>query len=254
MFFFFSKVLPSLLFPYPLFMLLALIAAWRMKRGLFRRVFFTVWISLFASSSYMVAAPLMQFLESRYAPMRVQDAPKVDAIVVLAGMVIPLVPSAGAPEFSDSVDRILAGRDLYRAGKAPVMILTGGSGLLSQMGEPEAAVLSRWLKGEGIPPDAIIEESASRNTAENAMETAKLSRVRGIRRILLVTSAFHMLRSEMCFRKAGFEVVPFAVDYKVPLKFPGIEAVIPHPAGVVLSGVALKEYAGMVAYRLNGYL
>lgn len=254
MFFFLSKVLPSLLFPYPLLMLLALLAAWRMRPGLFRRVFFAVWLALFASSSYAVAAPLVQSLESRYAPMRVQDAPNVDAIVVLAGMVVPLVPSAGSPEFSDSVDRILAGRDLFRAGKAPVLILTGGSGLLSQMGEPEASALARWLRGEGIPAGAILEESASRNTAENAMETAKIAQSRGIRRILLVTSAFHMLRSEMCFKKAGLEVVPFAVDYKVPLEFPGIEAAIPHPAGVVLSGVALKEYAGIVAYRLNGYL
>ena len=169
-------------------------------------------------------------------------------------MVTPLVPSNGEPEFSEAADRILAGRNLFRAGKAPVIIVTGGSGLLSQMGEPEAATLVRWLKSEGIPASSILEESASRNTAENAMETEKLASPRKIRRILLVTSAFHMLRSEMCFQKAGFEVIPFPVDYRIPDNFPGLEAAIPHPAGVVVSSIALKEYAGIVAYRLKGYL
>jgi uncharacterized SAM-binding protein YcdF (DUF218 family) len=254
MFFFFSKVVPAFLFPYPLFMVLALLAAWKMKRGWFRRAFVAVWIALAAMSSYAVAAPLVRSLEQRYLPMKIADAPQADAIVVLAGMVTPLVPSAGEPEFSDAVDRILAGRNLYRAGKAPVIIVTGGSGLLSQAGEPEAVTLHRWLLGEGIPQQAIIEESASRNTAENAIETAKIASTRGIRRVILVTSAFHMLRSEMCFQKAGLEVIPFAVDYKIPEQFPGLEAAIPHPAGVVLSGIALKEYAGIVAYRWRGYL
>ncbi len=254
MFFFFSKVLPALLFPYPLFMVLALLAAWKMKRGWFRRVFVIVWIALAASSSYAVAAPLVRSLEERYAPMRVAEAPQADAIVVLSGMVTPLVPSAGEPEFSDAVDRILAGRNLYRAGKAPVLIVTGGSGLLSQAGEPEAVTLHRWLVAEGIPERAIVVESASRNTAENASETGKIAQARGIRRVILVTSAFHMLRSVMCFQKAGLEVVPFAVDFKIPERFPGMEAAIPHPAGAVLTGIALKEYAGIVAYRWKGYL
>lgn len=254
MFFFFSKVLPAFLFPYPLFMVLALLAAWKMKRGWFRRAFVLVWTVLAATSSYAVAAPLVRSLESRYSPMRIADAPQADAIVVLSGMVTPLVPSAGEPEFSDAVDRIIAGRSLFRAGKAPLVIVTGGSGLLSQAGEPEAVTLRRWLIAEQIPGTAVIEESASRNTAENAAETAKIAQARGIRRIILVTSAFHMLRSQMCFEKAGFEVIPFAVDYKIPESFPGLEAAIPHPAGVVLSGIALKEYAGIAAYRWKGYL
>lgn len=255
MFFFFSKVLPALLFPYPLFMLLALFAWWRMKRGAFRRVFLLVWVVLAGLSSYAVAAPLLQSLESRYPPLTVASAPQAQAIVVLSGMVTPLVPSTGEPEFSDAVDRVIAGRDLFRAGKAPLLVVTGGSGLLSQKGEPEAVTLKRWLvERENLPAAAVLEESGSRNTAENAIETARLLEGRSVKRILLVTSAFHMLRSEMCFVKAGFEVIPYPVDYKVPLEYPGLEAAIPHPAGVVLSSVALKEYAGIVAYRLKGYL
>ncbi|MCE9597026.1 MAG: YdcF family protein [Spirochaetia bacterium] len=254
MFFFFSKILPGLFFPYPLFLIFALLAGLRLKAGRFKKLFFILWFTVTLGSSYVIAAPLMRSLESRYTPLSIPETPRVDAIVVLTGMVTPLSPQKDRPEFSSAVDRILAGMDLLKNGKAPLMIVTGGSGLISQLGEPEATVLRTWLIGQGIPDTQIITESNSRNTAENASQTAAIASNRGIKKIILVTSAFHMWRSVLCFEKAGLEVVPFPVDYYIPTEFPGIEAVFPHSAGMTVTSTALKEYAGILAYRLKGYL
>lgn len=254
MFFFFSKVLPGLLFPYPLFLILALIAGLRLKPGRFKKFYFILWTTVVLGSSYVVAAPLMRSLESRYAPLSIAETPQADAVVVLTGMVTPLSPQRDRPEFSSAVDRILAGVDLLKNRKAPLIMVTGGSGLLSQLGEPEASVLKTWLMQQGVPETQIIAESNSRNTAENATETAAIAKQRGIKKVILVTSAFHMWRSVLCFEKAGLEVVAFPVDYYIPTEFPGVEAVFPHSAGMTVTSMALKEYAGVIAYRLRGYL
>lgn len=254
MFFFFSKVLPGLLFPYPLFLILSAIVLWKMKTGRLRRVFGAVLLTVTISSTYVTAAFLMRGLENRYAPLTVEETPAAEAIVVLSGMVTPLTRAKGRPEFSAAVDRILAGRELLTARKAPVLIISGGSGLISQIGTPEAETLRNWMIKDGFAPERVIAENASRNTAENAAETAKIARARGIRKIILVTSAFHMQRSVLCFEKEGFEITPYPVDYYILDEFPGIEAFFPAPAGMTLSGIALKEYAGIIAYRLKGYL
>jgi len=254
MFFLLSKILPGLFFPYPLFLFFSAIAGARLRDGWFKRTYFFFWTIVVFSSSYALAAPLMSSLEMRYPALSTKDVARADAIVVLTGMVTPLSPQKDRPEFSSSVDRILAAKDLLIEKKAPVMIITGGSGLISQMGEPEADVLARWLKKEGIPESGILTENKSRNTAENAIETAVIAKEKKIHRIILVTSAFHMHRSVLCFEKAGFEIQPFPVDYYIPTEFPGIEAVFPHPAGMTISAMAIKEYAGIFAYWLRGYI
>ncbi len=254
MFFFLSKLLPGLLFPYPLFLILCALALWRLPAGRFRRIFGIVFVSVFLASTYASASLLLGSLERRYPTLRTAEAEKADAIVVLSGMVTPSTRPVDRPQFNDAVERILAGKDLLRAGKAPVLLISGGSGLLSNIGRPESIVLKEWLISEGIPENRIIAESESRNTGENAVESARIAKEKGIRKIILVTSAFHMPRSVLCFEKQGFEVQPFPVARYLVDEFPGMEAFFPAPAGMTLSTIALKEYVGIVMYRLKGYL
>ena len=114
-------------------------------------------------------------------------------------------------DFSDAMDRLLHGFRLYRAGKAPLILISGGHVPMFGMGtqtEAEAArsVLEEW----GVPESAILVDTRSKNTVENGTFSRDLLASRGIHRALLVTSALHMPRAVAAFRKAGLEVEPFA--------------------------------------------
>ncbi|MBX7058981.1 MAG: YdcF family protein [Leptospirales bacterium] len=254
MFFYLSKIFSGLLFPYALFLLLSIVAAIKLPRSRFRLVFRLALVAIFLLSTNRISGALIAPLESAYPQMRSADAPQADAIVVLGGMSDPLSARLEGPEFLDSVDRILAAELLWRAGKAPLLVISGGLGLMLQRGEPEARALQRWLLARGIPQSAIVIGDRSRNTAENAIETAALARSRGWTRVLLVTSAFHLPRATLCFRKQGLAVIPFPTDYYRSVVDPGPEGIMPAPGAMSLSTVAIKEYLGIVAYWLRGYI
>lgn len=254
MFFYLSKILAGLLFPYPLFLLLCVFAAFRLRRGWFRRGFVFALLGITLASTNKVSGWLIQPLEEAYPRRTLAEAPTADAIVVLGGMIDPLTGYTDPPEFLSSVDRILTGESALRAGRAPTLLISGGSGLLLQRGEKEGTLLRRWLLERGWPAEKILAESASRNTAENAIETAKLARERNWRRVILVTSAFHMPRAAGCFRKAGLDFYALPTDYYRSRIPPGPEGWSPAPSALLMSTVALKEYIGLAAYWLADYI
>ena len=253
MFFYLSKIFAGFFFPYPLFFLLAVFVAVRMQRSRLRLAFRLALFALYLLSINPISGWLIGQLEERYAYRELHTLPQADAIVVLAGMLDPLTGVSDRPEFLGSADRIFAGEELLRKNKAPVLLISGGSGLMMQTGESEAVILQRWLNERGVP---VQIEAHSRNTAENAIETAKLAQQNEWRRILLVTSAFHMPRSVACFRKAApnlqIETVP--VDYYRSRIFPGPEGLFPAPSALSVSTMAMKEYIGLFAYWLRGYI
>ncbi len=251
MFFVASKIFAMFLFPYPLFLLLAAFVAWRMRPSRLRFVFRSAVLGIWALSMHVVATGLMRPLENHYPARVASELSRSDAIVVLSGMVNPKSRRGGRLEFVSSVDRILLGEELLRKNGATFALLSGGSGFLVQKGESEARDLSAWLVARGISPRRIVVEADSRNTWENAFESAKIIRARGWKRIVLVTSAFHMPRSVYCFRRAGIEVIPAPVDYYTFTEFPGPEALVPSSDGLAVSTIAVKEYVGLVAYFLR---
>lgn len=256
MFFYLSKIFAGLFFPYPLFFVLCVIAAWRLPRSRFRLLFRVGLFALYCLSINPVSGLLIGILEEQYKPRAIQaDQRAADAIVVLAGMIDPLSSPEGSnrPEFLGSADRIFAGEELWSAKAAPELLISGGSGLMLQTGGSEALILQEWLAKRGTP---ITVEADSRNTAENAIETAKLARTNDWKRIILVTSGFHMPRSVACFRKAAPElaIIPFPVDFYRSRLFPGPEAFFPAPSALSVSSMAIKEYIGLLAYWLRGYI
>ena len=77
-----------------------------------------------------------------------------------------------------------------------------------------AEIMRDALVEEGVPREKIWLEGDSDSTQENAAFSAKLLLPRGIRRIVLVTEAYHMLRAERDFRREGFEVDPSPCAYR----------------------------------------
>ena len=179
-----------------------------------------------------------------------QDGVTYDAVVLLGGAVSPQGSLKDAPAWNDNIERLLEVRELLISGKAKVAILSGGrlgGGLLT-----EAEYLATELIRLGVREDQLLREPNANNTHENAIESKRLLERLGAKKVLLVTSAFHMPRSWGCFRAAGIEADVLPVDYR--LRDLSLE---PHvlPRGEYLGQTtrALREWLGRAVYRVLGY-
>jgi uncharacterized SAM-binding protein YcdF (DUF218 family) len=129
-------------------------------------------------------------MPARSSPRR-KNAGMADAIVVL-----------GCGARSRLARRVERGVGLYRADVAPLLVLTGGG----RGPEPEAAAMRRLALAAAVPEAALLIEPHSRNTWENARESARLLRLRGLRRVVLVSDRVHLPRAALLFRRAGLNV------------------------------------------------
>ena len=173
--------------------------------------------------------------------------------MVLGGGIRPVSGNSVYPDLGPAADRVLHAARLYHAGKAPVIIVSAGNVWGDPNNQTEADASRTILRAFGVPEDVVVIEGSSRNTRQNAVLTAELAASRGIRRILLVTSAWHMPRAAAAFRRTELDVVPAATDHPHPSEMPWILAILPHADALALSTSALKEYLGLLVYRLRGW-
>ena len=243
------EILPLILMP--TFIALALLAvALRTRR---RWPVVVALLMLWVASTPVVSNLLMRAVEGWRVRQATTDAPNADAIVVLSFGVRDVPGDSGAIEVDD-FDRFLGGFDLYKAGKAPRLIFTSGwsewKPNLPLVGD---ALIAR-ARDIGIPASALSTTGKASNTEQEAAGVAQLLGVGkspAPPRILLVTSAYHMSRAEMLFRRAGLEVIPFPVDFQTKL---GITArsFIPNSDTLKHTDSALKEIYGRVYYWIIG--
>lgn len=263
MFLFFSKLLP--LFFYPLgvvcwLLVMALILWWRKSRFVPIPVLTALLVLLLSSNSW-VANSLVQSLEWQQIP---QGAlPTADAIVVLGGATKSKFPPRPSVDLSEAGDRVLYGAQLYRQGKAPLIIASGGRINWRGGGSAESADMAEIMRTLGVPDSAILQDPTSFNTYQNAVNVQQILKKQGIRRILLVTSAMHMPRSLAIFQRLGIDTVAAPTDFLVTrqeLAEPNssIEAsllnIVPDAFRLEMTTRALKEYLGTLIYRLRGWL
>ncbi len=206
---------------------------------------------LAAFSSGLVADRLMAATE-RGARTTYRPDAVYDAVVVLSGFVDESASRAsGEAELTDGTERLLRGFELYRAGKVRNVLLSGGL-VFPQPGDvAEADRLAAKLAQWGVPPDRIAVERSSRNTRENAIESAKLAAARGWRSLLLVTSAYHAPRALGCFRAVGLEPDVLPVDRRAGAGRG--RAWAPRAAALDESTDAIRELAGRAVYGIAGY-
>jgi uncharacterized SAM-binding protein YcdF (DUF218 family) len=131
------------------------------------------------------------------------------------------------------------------------VIFSGGSAaLFPQATEAEFAL--RLFERLGLPPGRVIAEDNSRNTVENARFSKEVAKPKPGERWLLVTSAYHLPRAMGVFRKAGFPVEAYPVDWRTR----GARDVLrPFPTlgdGLRRTDTAVREWVGLLMYRLTG--
>jgi uncharacterized SAM-binding protein YcdF (DUF218 family) len=186
-------------------------------------------------------------LEWRFPPLeqRPSDAP---AIVVLAGSVRPAdADSSRSAPGTDTLYRCLRAAEIYRAAPCP-LIVSGGKVHATEPGSPPADVMREFLLSQGVRSEDLIVEASSRTTHENAVETARLLNTRGIRRIVLVSDAAHLLRAVGCFRKQGIDVIPCGCRYRAMGRNGGPIDFLPDGSAAVGVEDAAHEWLGIVWY------
>ena len=194
----------------------------------------------------LTSRQLIWGLEERSAALTPKAIPQADAVVVLGGGLRPKLPPRRAVEVAEGGDRLLTGLRLMRQSKAPLLVTSGARvSFTAADPAPPEAIRARDLAIElGLKPSQILLNPGSRTTAEEAQAIGELGQRRGWKRVLLVTSAFHMPRSLATFqRRSGLTVIPGSFD----------KDLLPDAEFLYLSSVALKEHVGLLAYRLKGW-
>jgi uncharacterized SAM-binding protein YcdF (DUF218 family) len=192
-------------------------------------------------------------LEGQYAPAALEATPAADAIVVLGGAVQPVVPPRLFPDLGSASDRVWHGARLFHAGKAPLLVLSGGALPWRAEDGPESRAMLAFVTDLGVPQEHVLIESQSATTRENASETARMLTEHGVSRVLLVTSALHMRRAEAAFHAVGLDVVPAATDHEAVEQARTALDYLPDAQALAGSSRAFKEILGLFVYRLRGW-
>lgn len=157
---------------------------------------------------------------------------------------------------SKAADRVWFSARLWKAGKAPFILASGGADE-AIYSESEARSMQRLLLDLGVPPSAIALEEQSRDTIENAHHSAAIlaSMVRprrgdGAGEILLVTSASHMARARHLFEQQGLVVHAAPTDHELRDR-PRLQAYIPSASALEQTTVVMKEWVGSTINRLK---
>ena len=200
--------------------------------------------ALWLLATPVVSDALRFSLEKRFPPLPMGEVPSADAIVALGGGMSPPSSRNPVPDLGSAADRYWHAARLWRAGKAPEIVISGGALPWRDARATEADAAVRFLVDLGVPSNRILLESASLDTRQNAQMTEAVLRTRGARQVLLVTSALHMRRALARFEFPGIEVIPVATDHEVAADPQGLIRWLPDSDALDGSRRALKEYLG----------
>jgi len=251
-----------LLQPIGILWLLHLLAAlWMIRGRKWREASFCAAIAAALSviGSTRVPARLLATLERPYATRNLTNLPPCDAVVMLGGT---LYVSSGDPlgfDFGEPADRVLTAIDLFKQKHAEVLVLGGGGGrsrLPSGNAWSEGEVMKPWLAKQGVTGTNVFPLRNCANTREEAIEVAALAKERQWKRVLLVTSAYHMKRAAGLFAKVGVPFESVACDFVGLASLENQKRFSPFPktGGFHQLDLFLHEWFGWLYYRWRGWV
>jgi uncharacterized SAM-binding protein YcdF (DUF218 family) len=194
-------------------------------------------------------------LERATMPLRAPERAGAQAIVVLAAGRLRHAPEYEGRDIPDYVAlaRVRYGAHLQRITKLPLLVSGGGTrgteARADDLGYSYADAMADALREDfGVPVKWV--EGRSRDTAENATFSAALLRKDGVKRILLVTDAMHMVRARAVFQRAGLEVVDAPTIF-FSTQNTSLQSWVPSPEGMRRSWYAIYELIGNAWYKLR---
>jgi len=253
MFFLLSKILIFLLSPFIWAFVLLCFALFTKKPNRKRNyLIISVLLLLLFSNSF-----LYNEVETKWeAPAtKIENLDQYDYAILLGGF-SSFDTIRSKVIFNEAGDRFCQTLQLYHQKKVKKIFISGGSGQLLHQDQTEADKIKLFLLSLNIPESDIVMEMTSRNTHENAVNTANyLKKHAPNARCLLVTSANHMPRALGCFNKVGLNVTPYATNFMAEKRIFDIDVLV-QPKPYILSrweGL-FKEWVGYFTYKIVGYL
>ncbi len=206
MFFISSKLLAFLSKPIIWIFILLVIALFYKSQ---RKKILIISISLFYffSNSFIADEVTRLWEVKRFTPSLTYD------VGIVLGGIADYDTITNTHNFNKNADRLMEAEKLYHKGIIKKIMFSGGNGLLFNDSYIESEAIRDYLLAKKIPVSDIIIENTSRNTMENAINSAKIIKEKyneGL--FLLITSANHMRRAKMCFNKASLETTGFPTD------------------------------------------
>jgi len=241
---FLHKLLPLIVSPLGLVSFLLLVSVLIRRRG----PAVVGVLLLLVSALPLTSDRLWEALEAEYPYRPIESVENADAVVVLSGMLGGIETDEGVVTQWGDADRFMAGVDLVKAGKAPLIIFTRGQWPWLNL-PPEGEVLARRAISMGVPERQILLTGIVTNTADEAEEIRSLMDFGGMRRVILVTSSFHMPRAVMLFARQGIETVPYPTDFRADGASVDWMDWVPSAGGLNQTSDAVRELMGRLYYR-----
>ncbi|HZU36814.1 MAG TPA: YdcF family protein [Gemmataceae bacterium] len=250
------RLLCQPLIPLSLILGLAIANLWRKRTESRRRLLFVTiaFVVLMLSCTSAVSTLVVGPLEWPYADTPLPTE-RPEALVILSGDAEPDAPNSTVMQLgTDTYYRCVHALDVYHRTGEPLVLVSGGQASEWTDRPSLAETMRDFLVRQGIKESQIIVENKSQNTHENAVESCRLLRERGIHHILLVTDAMHMPRAWRCFAKEGMVVDQAPCNF-ITARFTNTPAeYLPSPAGALHLEQAAHEYIGLVYYWLRGWI
>jgi len=255
---FLTKLLPPI-FVYPLGAAILVSAvglvlsftAWRrVGQVLLAVALFSIWIA----GTPIFANWLTYRLESEFPPVDIETLPQSSAVILLGGVLGQPFPPRLVPDLDDAADRIIHALRIYRAGKAPYILISAGTLPWERATVPEAQLIADLLVELGAPRSALMLDPESRTTRENAVNVAAIFREHGWQNGILVTSGAHMPRALAAFQKVGLSVTPASTDVHASSSSSiTLFDLLPDAGALARTTSAIKEMLGFYVYRFQGW-
>jgi uncharacterized SAM-binding protein YcdF (DUF218 family) len=254
MFFFLSKTLNILISPLSWIIIILAFALLVKKPGWRKKlVISALSLLVFFSNSFIFNEVAIAW-EVPAHPVEQMD---VHDLAIVLGGTSSYDDEIGRMQAFRGFDRVVQARNLYYLGYFKKMLFTGGSGSIIYPEMKEGYYIRHYLLTTGFPEEALIIEGESKNTRENAVFSKELLREKGYENptAILITSGYHMRRAKNVFEKAGFHVNTFSTDRLAgPRRFDVGFLLVPSPEIFFNWEYLIKEWVGMIAYAIMGYI
>ena len=227
--------------------------AWLAKNEKRKMLFFkTGFILLLFFSNPFIIRKIIQAYE--LTPVELAPGARYGAGIVLGGFV-SYNKEDDKGYFNPAADRFIQTALLYKKGHISRIIVAAGNGYIVKNNFTEASFIKQRLMELGISSADILTDSTSRNTLENAINSRKIldsTHLHGP--FLLISSAMHLPRAKMVFRKQGLQVFPFPCDFETKNEGNNFIEDVILPSGLALNkwDNFIKELAGITAYKITG--
>jgi uncharacterized SAM-binding protein YcdF (DUF218 family) len=242
------KILPLFVLPIMIFILLNLFGLFKNKK----KLIYLSTLLLYVTSTPIFSNYFFKIIEGEYYRAPINEIDSANSIVVLSGMMrINEFKDNYTVEWGDA-DRFFGAIDLFNSGKAESIVFTGGKSPFNKTSISEGEILKKYAISNGISKEKIMVTKDVENTADEAMAVKEL--IGSNKNIILVTSAFHMVRAKKMFEKQGFDVIGYKVDYKTPPNQKlTIMSLLPSSGNLYLTEIGFREIIGRMFYLIKGY-